>query len=225
VIEGEIPPGQRDLCDPFGEVAGLYQAQCLRPIFNVKAITFRRGAIMQDIFSGYRDGFVGFHSIIKEGALDELLRPRFPNLREIHLPDSGSGMRAAYISVRNARPDQVQEIARAAIDGVMVQMVVVVDDDINVFDETEVLWAMHTYADPSEGITMHGGQADRRHGAPSWIPRSGFGTSNWEGQKMIVDATKPTNYSFGSRSTIPGDVLERINLADYAPSEARPIVR
>jgi UbiD family decarboxylase len=69
--------------------------------------------------------------------------------------------------VRDARPDRVQEIARAAIDGVMVQMVIVVDDHINVFDETEVLWAMHTYADLSEGITMHGGRADRRRDTPN----------------------------------------------------------
>jgi UbiD family decarboxylase len=218
IIEGEIPPGQRDVCDPFGEVAGLYQAQCLRPVFEVKAITFRNRAIMQDIFSGYRDSYIGFHSIVKEAALEESLRPRFPNLHEVHLPDSGNGMSAAYISVRDAAPGQAQEIGRAALDILGLQLIVVVDADIDVFNETQVLWAMHTYGDPEEGFVQHrsAGRFIPQHTGP----RSGFGTTNWSGRKLVVDATRPTNFAFGARSVVPRDVIARMPLSDYLSGEA-----
>ncbi|HLH22332.1 MAG TPA: UbiD family decarboxylase [Chloroflexota bacterium] len=219
VIEGEIPPGQRDVCDPFGEVAGLYQAQCLRPLFDVKAITFRHGAIMQDIFSGCRDGYLGFHAIPREAALEDALRPQFPNLAAIHVPTSGSGMRAAYIAVRDAQPGQVDAIARAVFATMTfgMQLVIVVDAEIDVFDEDQVLWAVHTYTDPARGIRPFAGEA-RQH--LSFVPRSGFGTTNWGTHKLVIDATRPRDFPFGARLTLPDEAMARVRLDDYLPSAA-----
>jgi 2,5-furandicarboxylate decarboxylase 1 len=210
IMEAELPPDQLDVCDPFGEVARLYQAQCLRPVFNVKAISFRRGAIVQDIFSGFRDSN-SLGAIFKEGQLDNIIRPRFPNLHEIHAPDSGCGVYAAYISVRNIQAGQAEEIGRAALDAIRImQLVVIVDADIDVFDEGQVIWALHTYADLLKGI--------RRHGE-SYILHSGFATTNWGG-KIVIDATRPSDFAFGSRSEVPPEAMQRIKLADYLPNDA-----
>jgi UbiD family decarboxylase len=224
VIEGEIPPGQRDVCDPFGEVAGLYQAQCLRPLFDVKAITFRRGAIMQDIFSGFRDSYLGFHAIMREAALEDALRPQFPNLQAIHVPTSGSGMRAAYVSVQDAQPGQVDAIARTVFATMTfgMQMVVVVDAEIDVFDEDQVLWAVHTYTDPVRSFQPFPGEA-RQHWA--FVPRSGFGTTNWGATKLVIDATRPSNLAFGSRLSIPQEAMDRVRLADYLTADSALEVR
>src|SRR5690348_2653360 len=210
IIEAELPPDQLDVCDPFGEVARLYQAQCLRPVFNVRAISFRRGAIVQDIFSGFRDSNA-LGALFKEGQLDNILRPRFPNLHEIHAPDSGCGVYAAYISVRNIQAGQAEEIGRAALDAIRImQLVVIVDADIDVFDEGQVIWALHTYADLLKGI--------RRHGE-SYILHSGFATTNWGG-KIVIDATRPSDFAFGARSEVPPEAMQRIKLADYLPNDA-----
>jgi 2,5-furandicarboxylate decarboxylase 1 len=224
VIEGEIPPGQRDVCDPFGEVAGLYQAQCLRPLFDVKAITFRHGAIMQDVFSGFRDSYVGFHAILREAALEDALRPQFSNLHAIHVPTSGSGMRAAYVSVRAPQTGQVEAIARTVFATMTfgMQMVVVVDAEIDVFDEDQVLWAMHTYTDPARSFRPFQGEA-RQHWAG--VPRSGFGTTNWGTHKLVVDATRPSDFPFGSRLAIPPAVMARVRLEDYVAPDAAVEVR
>ena len=53
IIEGEVPPDESEVVDPFGEVTLFYQAQCIRQAFNVKAITMRAQPVMQDIFSGH----------------------------------------------------------------------------------------------------------------------------------------------------------------------------
>jgi 2,5-furandicarboxylate decarboxylase 1 len=215
IVEGEIPPGQRDVCDPFGEVARLYQAQCLRPVFEVKAITFRRGAIVQDIFSGFRDSFP-LGALVKEASLEDAVRPRFPNLRAIHVPDSSCGVSAAYVSVRDVQPGQVDEIGRLAFETIpILKLVVVVDDDIDVFDEPQVLWAVYTYPDLERGMTVHRPDTTAR-----WWPQAGFGASNWSG-RLVVDATRPTDFAFGLRSEVPREAIERVRLADYLPGAAR----
>lgn len=211
IIEGEIPPGQRDICDPFGEVPRLYQAQCLRPVFAVKAITFRRRAILQDIFAGFRDSFP-LNAISTEASLENLLRPRFPNLHAIHLPDSGSGLLAAYIAVKDIKPGEAEEIGRAAfVDTPVLHTVVVVDADIDVFKEGEVLWALHTYANLTRGVQLYGGKF-----APHVAYNPSFAPTNWGG-KVVIDATRPSDFAFGLRSQVPKEAIERMRLADYLP--------
>src|SRR5205085_1191568 len=68
IIEGEIPPHEREVVDPFGEVTRHYQAQCLRQALNVKAVTMRSNAIWQNIFSGHL-GHWNLGSVPKEGSL------------------------------------------------------------------------------------------------------------------------------------------------------------
>jgi 2,5-furandicarboxylate decarboxylase 1 len=213
IIEGEIPPGQRDVCDPFGEVGRLYQAQCLRPIFNVKAITFRNGAVMQDIFSGFRDCFA-LGAIPKEAAMEGALRGRFPNLHAVHSPDSSCGIHALYISVRDLQPGQAEAIGTAALEAMpLVECVVVVDSDIDVFHEPEVLWAVYTYADVAHGLSVMG---TGQHVVSNQGTRLSFATTKWSG-RVVVDATRPRDAPFPPRSEVPPEVITRVRLDDFLP--------
>ena len=225
VIEGELPPGRKDVCDPFGEVARLYQAQCLRPVLEVKAITFRDGAVMQDIFSGFRDSNP-FGAILKEGHLWNVLHERFPNLHQISTPDSSCGVYAAYVSMKDIQPGQAQEIGRLILEAfIVIQCVIVVDADIDVFDEKQVLWAFHTYTNLEKGFQTAGNWERARHvrhaGEGSGkAPQSGFATSNW-GARAVIDATCPKDFAFGARSEVPAETMARIRLEDYLPGAAR----
>jgi UbiD family decarboxylase len=214
VLEGEIPPGERDICDPFGEVAGLYQAQCLRPVMEVRAMSFRDNAVMQDIFSGFRDSFTGFHCLIKEAALEEKVRPLFPEIDQICMPASGYGIQAAYVSVRQTRPGLAEDLGRAIVEAIGLHTVVMVDANIDVYDEEQVLWAVHTFLDPAARL-YHFESAKGVAGFAPSVPKSGFGTTNWGNHKVILDATRPTDFAFGARNEIPAEVLERIRLADF----------
>jgi UbiD family decarboxylase len=203
IIEGEIPPGQRAICDPFGEVAGLYQAQCLRSVFEVKAITFRRNAVVQDIFSGYRDGW-NLNAVSKEGWLFDRLNRSFPSVSAVHTPDSGAALLVAYVAVADPASDPPQNIGRAALEHwSTLQCIVVVDADIDVFDETQVQWAVQTFSDPESGRAVHGD-----------IP-AGFFTTASRGRKVVVDATRPRNVAFPARHFVPEDAMRRVNLAEW----------
>jgi UbiD family decarboxylase len=217
IIEAEIPVGAMDVCDPFGEVARLYQAQCLRPSFETKAITFRNDPIMQDVFSGYKDSFA-LGSLVKEATCFDALHGAFPEVKELHCPDSGCGVYAMYVSVTANRPGLAQQIADVIFDTFgVVQLVVVVDADIDVFDEQAVLWAMHTYCDLRADIRPVSGTGPNQ--AIAGAPNAGFATTNW-GDKVVIDATKPDEFAFGERSVIAPALLERIRLEDYLPALA-----
>jgi 2,5-furandicarboxylate decarboxylase 1 len=92
---------------------------------------------------------------------------------------------------------------------------VIVDADIDVFNEREVLWAVHTYANLQRGVTVLPDTQAVAHGQP-W---SGFGPSNWGG-KIVIVANRPTDFAFGSRSEVPPEVIAQTRLADYLPAEA-----
>lgn len=208
VIEGEIPPGQRGIADPFGEVTRLYQAQCLRPIFQVKAITFRHNAIMQDVFSGHR-GHWNLGALPKEGSVFNALQRKFGNIKAVHLPYSGCGRLACYISIHKTRPGQPKEVGLFALpESWTFQTVVVVDDDIDVFNEEEVLWAIHTYVNPARDVDIIKN-----------VGESVF-TTAMQRSKVIIDATRPQDVAFPARFQVPEEVMARINLDEWIEGAA-----
>jgi 2,5-furandicarboxylate decarboxylase 1 len=208
IIEGEIPPGERGIADPFGEVTRLYQAQCLRPICNVKAITFRDDAIMQDVFSGHQ-GHWNLGALPKEGSVYNALQRKFGNIKAVHLPYSGCARLACYVSIRKSRPGQPKEVGLCALtESWTFQTVVVVDDDVDVFNEPDVLWAVHTYVNPDRDIDLVRN-----------VGESVFTTALQRG-KVIIDATRPTDVAFPSRFKVPDEVMERIKLDEWLAPKA-----
>lgn len=210
IVEGEIPPGERGIADPFGEVTRLYQAQCLRPLFEVKAITYRRNAIMQDVFSGHQ-GHWNLGALPKEGSVYNALQRKFGSIKAVHLPYSGCARLACYVSMRKTRPGQPKEVGLFALtESWTFQTVVVVDDDIDVFNEDEVLWAVHTYVDPTRDIDLVKNMGE-----------SVFTTAMQRG-KVIIDATRPTDVAFPSRFKVPDEVMDRIKLEEWIDEQTFP---
>jgi UbiD family decarboxylase len=203
VIEGEIPPGERTVVDPFGEVTRLYQAQCLRPVLEITALTHRRGAWYQDIFSGHQ-GHWNLGAIPKEGSVYNSLQRRFGNIEAVHLPYSGCGRLACYVSIHKLREGQGKEVAIATLpESWTFEVVIVVDADVDVFNERDVLWAVYTYMDPLRDL-------DIIHNFTTNV----F-TSAMQNQKILIDATKPLDVAFPERFRMPPDVMRRIKLDEW----------
>jgi 2,5-furandicarboxylate decarboxylase 1 len=82
-------------------------------------------------------------------------------------------------------------------------VIIVVDADVDVFNERDVLWAVYTYVDPLRDI-------DVIHN----FTKSVF-TSAFQGQRILIDATKPLDVAFPDRFRMPPDVMRRINLDEW----------
>jgi 2,5-furandicarboxylate decarboxylase 1 len=203
IIEGEITPGERTIVDPFGEISGQYQAQELAPVMEVTAITHRSGAIMQDIFSGHREHML-LGSIPREGTVYNHLKQKVGNVVAVHLPYSGVGRYVAYVSIRKDIEWQVKNAALQAIAHVPnLQVVIVVDETIDVFNEEEVMWAVYTYVDPDRDIDFV------KNLRPPSDPR-GMGSN-----RVLIDATRPTHIPFPTRLKVPDEDMARINLDEW----------
>jgi UbiD family decarboxylase len=203
VIEGEIAPGNQTIVDPFGEISGQYQPQQLAPLMEVKAITYRDGAIFQDVFSGHREHML-MAGVPREGTIYNHIQQKVGNVVAVHLPYSGCARFTAYISIKKSFEEHAKQVALQAIAHVHnLHAVVVVDEDIDVFNEEHVLWAVNTYVDPDRDIDLI-----KNVRAPS-DPR-GIGSS-----RVIFDATRPTHIPFPTRLRVPPDAMARVVLEEY----------
>jgi len=200
VIEGELLPGVKEVVDPFGEVTRMYQAQCIRQAMQVKAITRKREAIMQNVFSGHQ-GHWSLGGIPKEGSVYNTLQSKVGGVTAVHNPHSGIGRVNCYISIKKTREYQAKQTALAALtESHLYRVIIVVDDDIDVYNEEEVIWAALTYVNPRKDVSM--------------ITNAGstIFTSEMGADKVIIDATKPLTKPVPPRFQVPSKALEAMDL-------------
>ncbi|NIO08419.1 MAG: UbiD family decarboxylase [Deltaproteobacteria bacterium] len=211
IIEGRVLPKVREAEGPFGEFTGYYGPQRLRNVIEVTAITHRKDAVFQHIFTGHRDTWV-VGGIPKEGSLFNLIRGIVPTAKAVHFPMSGCCRFNCYISIDKKVDGETKQAALAALGGCdFVKHVVVVDADINIYNEEEVMWAVATRVQADQDVdvikNVKGNTLD-----PSQ-------TDNIMGAKMIVDATRPVQRPYEARVEVPKKALDKTRLEDFIPPD------
>jgi 2,5-furandicarboxylate decarboxylase 1 len=180
-------------------------------VIEVTAITHRRGAVFQHIFVGHRDNWV-LGGIPKEGSLFNLIKGIVPTTKAVHFPISGCGRFHCYISIDKKIDGETKQAALAALAGCdFVKHVVVVDADVNVYNEEEVLWAIATRVQADQDVdilkNVKGNMLD-----PSQ-------TDDIMTAKMVIDATQPVRRPFAARVRVPEEALGRVRIEDFFPAE------
>jgi 2,5-furandicarboxylate decarboxylase 1 len=214
VIEGFMHAGKRQYEGTFGEWPGYYNMEGPRPYIEVTAITMRRDAICQDLFNAHPEHTI-LGAIPRMGSLYRAIRHACPNLVGVNLPPSGGGRSFCYISLKKRAEGEPTQAAFAALTTEPnIKHVVIVDDDIDVFNETEVLWAMAMRF-----------QADRQmkvipNAMGGHLNPSSYGYNRLERgpmeTKVIFDCTKPLPpVEFAERAMAKQDLVEKIDLAQY----------
>ena len=196
IVEGEVPLGVREPHNPFGEILGYYQEEHMRPVVEVTAITHRRGAIMQGIFPGHGEHWT-LGGLPKEGSVYNAIKKNVPGVRAVHLPNSGCGRVSCYISLKKQFDNDPRKAAmQAFVEMPNLKFAVVVDEDVDVFNEREVLWALTTRTWWDQDIEVVRKVQDVRE---------------WLGDAVaMVDATRPKDRPFPIKNEIPQDVLDRV---------------
>jgi 2,5-furandicarboxylate decarboxylase 1 len=144
IIEGEILPGVRQPQNPFGEILGYAQPKMDVPVIEVTAITHRRGGIVEDFWPGHMDHW-NLGSVPKEGSTYNVIKKNIPGIKAIHLAASGCGRCICYISIKKEFENEPNKAGmQAFVEMPNLKLAVIVDDDIDVFNEREVMWAVAT---------------------------------------------------------------------------------
>jgi UbiD family decarboxylase len=158
VIEGEILPGEREPEGPFGEFTGYFSRRSTDNVFVARALVVREGAWFQSIASGRAPDHILPLGVLREAEIRNALRRVVPGVRAVHVPTSGGASFTAYVSIKQTRPGEAKH-AIPVVLGVdhYLKLVVVVDDDIDVFDESDVLWALATRVQADRDLVVIGG--------------------------------------------------------------------
>ncbi len=204
IIEGEILPHERTAEGPFGEFTGYSLGERQREVLKVRAITHRRDAIFQDITVGHLDHLMLSTTPI-EANLYRAVRAMVPTVKAVRVPAPFT----CYVSIEQRISGQAKNAILAVLGAdLYMKRVVVVDHDVDVFNEREVNWAIATRCQPDRDIVTisnaRGSDLD-----PS--TKEDGNTAKWG-----VDATaKPSLGAFTPRHRIPKEVWQRINLKDF----------
>jgi 4-hydroxy-3-polyprenylbenzoate decarboxylase len=185
VIEGYVEKGETRWEGPFGDHTGYYSLADYFPVFHVEAITMRRDAIYPATIVGQppmEDCYMG-------KATERLFLPAIkaiiPEVVDYDLPLEGVFHNCAIFQIRKEYAGQAFKVMNAAWSmGQMMftKYVIVVDDDVDCHDYSQVAWRCFNNVDPSRDILINKGPLDR-------LDHS----SNFQsfGYKMGIDATKP----------------------------------
>jgi 2,5-furandicarboxylate decarboxylase 1 len=158
VIEGEILPGAHEPEGPFGEFTGYFSRRSTDNVFVARAIVLRQGAWFHSIASGRAPDHILPLGVLREAEIRNALRRVIPGVRAVHVPMSGGASFTAYVSIKQTRPGEAKH-AISVVLGVdhYLKLVVIVDDDIDVFDESDVLWAMATRVQADRDLVVISG--------------------------------------------------------------------
>lgn len=208
IIEGKILPHLRREEGPFGEFTGHAVSKDERQVIEVTAITHRKNYIFQDVHAGYTEHKL-MGAVPREAALIKAVRQTVPTVKNVCMPVSGNCRFHAYISISKRAPGQAKNaICAAFASDMLLKHVVIVDDDIDVFDEEQVLWAVSNRFQADKDLVVianaQGSELD---------PSAGPGGVN---AKMGLDATKPLT-GFAPELRVPEDVMKKIRLEDFLP--------
>lgn len=144
VMEGEVLAGERREEGPMAEFTGHYSGTTQQPVGRITSISHRKEPIFQTIAGASYEHLILGNALTREPLLDTEVRKISPRVKSVHLPPFGSGF-TAIVSLGGPRPGEPISVGIAALSShVNIKTVVLVDEDVDIFQPAEVAWALST---------------------------------------------------------------------------------
>jgi len=178
VLEGHVPPveagysGRSEhgvpckavdgylhaLEGPFGDHTGYYNEQEWFPVFRIDRITHRRDPIYHSTYTGKPPDEPAVLGVALNEVFVPILQRQFPEIVDFYLPPEGCSYRLAVISIRKGYPGHAKRLMFGLWSFLRqfmyTKFIVVSDDDVDIRDWKEVVWAITTRCDPVRDTTM-----------------------------------------------------------------------
>jgi 2,5-furandicarboxylate decarboxylase 1 len=197
VLEGEILAGVEEEEGPFGEYTGYSTYRSTRNVFVVKAVTRRADPMFLDIVPGFSTEHLLLGRAAKEAHVFQRLQEMVPNVVALNYPKSGTHFHA-YLSLRKTAEGQARHalMLLLGLDN-YVKFAVAVDDDVDIYNDDEVLWALATRF-----------QADTDMFVVPKVFCNRLDPSSIDGMaaKMGLDATAPLQWDV-KRTELPAEAM------------------
>ncbi|MDP2240330.1 MAG: 4-hydroxy-3-polyprenylbenzoate decarboxylase [Burkholderiales bacterium] len=211
VLEGFIYPGETAMEGPFGDHTGYYNETDRFPVFTIERMTMRSNPVYHSTYTGKPPDEPAVLGMALNEVFVPLLVKQFPEIVDFYLPPEGCSYRMAIVSIKKQYPGHAKRVMFGVWSFLRqfmyTKFIIVTDDDVNVRDWKEVIWALTTRVDPArDTLIAENTPIDYLDFAS---PVSGLGS------KMGIDATNKwpaeTARSWGEPIVMSDDVKRRVD--------------
>jgi 4-hydroxy-3-polyprenylbenzoate decarboxylase len=151
VLEGAIHPGETAVEGPYGDHTGYYNEQAEFPVFSIERLTMRREPIYHSTYTGKPPDEPAMLGVALNEVFVPLLQKQFPEITDFYLPPEGCSYRLAVVSMKKQYPGHAKRVMFGIWSFLRqfmyTKFIIVTDDDVDVRDWKEVVWAMTTRVD------------------------------------------------------------------------------
>lgn len=158
ILEGHLRPGDTAPEGPFGDHTGYYNEVDEFPVFTIDRITERPKPIYHSTYTGRPPDEPAILGVALNEVFVPLLQKTFPEIVDFYLPPEGCSYRMAVVSMKKQYPGHAKRVMMGIWSFLRqfmyTKFVVVVDDDINIRDWQDVIWAITTRMDPARDTTL-----------------------------------------------------------------------
>ena len=211
ILEGVLNPGEMADEGPFGDHTGYYNEVEQFPVFTVEKITHRKNPIYHSTYTGKPIDEPAVLGVALNEVFVPLLQQQFPEIADFYLPPEACSYRMAIVSMKKQYPGHAKRVMMGVWSFLRqfmyTKFVIVVDDDIDVKNWKEVIWAISTRVDPTRDTTLIDNTPIDYLDFAS--PISGLGS------KMGIDATNKlpgeTDREWGEAIEMDQSVIDKID--------------
>ena len=143
---------------PFGDHTGYYNEQDWFPVFEIDRLTHRRDPIYHSTYTGKPPDEPAILGVALNEVFVPILQKQFPEIADFYLPPEGCSYRMALVAIRKSYPGHAKRLMFGVWSYLRqfmyTKFIVVVDDDVDIRDWREVIWAITTRMDPARDTTL-----------------------------------------------------------------------
>jgi 4-hydroxy-3-polyprenylbenzoate decarboxylase len=211
ILEGYLQPGEEAEEGPFGDHTGYYNEVESFPVFTVERITHRKDPIYHSTYTGRPPDEPAILGVALNEVFVPILQKQFPEITDFYLPAEGCSYRMAVVSMKKQFPGHAKRVMMGVWSFLRqfmyTKFIIVTDEDIDIRNWEDVIWAITTRMDPTRDTVMIDNTPIDYLDFAS--PVSGLGS------KMGLDATNKlpgeTNREWGQPIVMNSDVKQRID--------------
>jgi len=158
VLEGFIYPDEFAAEGPYGDHTGYYNEVADFPVFTIERITQRQAPIYHSTYTGRPPDEPAILGVALNEVFVPILQKQFPEIVDFYLPPEGCSYRMAVISMKKQYAGHAKRVMLGTWSFLRqfmyTKFVIVVDDDVDVRNWQDVIWAMTTRMDPARDLTI-----------------------------------------------------------------------
>ncbi|HWM43510.1 MAG TPA: 4-hydroxy-3-polyprenylbenzoate decarboxylase [Burkholderiales bacterium] len=143
---------------PHGDHTGYYNEAERFPVMTVQRITMRRTPLYHSTYTGKPPDEPAMLGVALNEIFVPLLQKQFPEIVDFYLPPEGCSYRLAVVSMKKQYPGHAKRVMLGIWSYLRqfmyTKFIVVCDDDVDVRDWKEVIWALTTRVDPARDTTL-----------------------------------------------------------------------